>query len=311
MEGSKRKIYFLTFCSQGHPYDGGKDLSKNIKNLNNFLSHLFDDVFIFTPQKLKDCEGSLDFCNPQGEDFPLNPGMSSLGSGDFKAFIVDKILGEIEEGALLFYNDCNFSKYPQYWQTDWENLEYMFEFLLEQNSSDFYFSFESPLEGNLNLVKHHGKRFTTDQIINDPFESEIVSRCYEIASSRMIIRNSPLSRKFFSDFKDLCKNKDLLSKYPNPNPYPEFTHSTVDQHVLNCLVYRYILDGKLHPSFPKFMLDNRILRIDERIKILKNQELAKYIEEKTIKKNIHLIKSKKDGKNIRRTKEFGKDVFST
>ncbi len=311
MKKERSKIYFLTFCSQGPPFDGGKDLRQNACNLRNLLAGIFDDVIIYTPETLKLCPGSEEFCNFQGEDFPLNPGMSSLGCGDFKSFIVDKTLGEIEEDAFLFYHDCNFSKYSQYWQTDWENLQEIFEFFLKENSSDFYFSFESKLDSKLNLVRFHGKRYTTDYIIGNSEESELVSNCYEIASSRMIIRNTPKSRQFFSEFKELCRKNDLLSKYPNPNPYPEFTHSTVDQHVLNCLVYKWILDEKLDATFPKFMLLNRRLRIDENLSMLRNDELTKYMEQKVIKKKIQEIKSKGNDNNIRGTQEFGKDIFVT
>lgn len=307
----KVKIYFVTFCSQGEPFDGGKNLRQNSSNIKTVLSAFFDDVFVFTPQSLKLCDGADDFCNPQGEDFPLNPGMSSIGCGDFKAFIVDKILSEIEEGSILFYNDCNFSKYPQYWQTDWENLQQVFEFLLDENFSDFYFPFESPLEDKLNLVRYHGKRYTTDYIIRNHEESEIISRCYEIASSRMIIRNTARSREFFSEFKNLCRKSDLLSKYPNPNPYPEYTHSTIDQHVLNCLVYKHILDGKLHSGFPKFMLKNRVLRIDENLTILKNEELSKYMDTKSIKSMIENIQNKRNDNDFRGYQEFREDFFIT
>lgn len=304
-------MYFVTFCSQGDPYDAGKNLTQNSDNIKNILSSFFDEVFVFTPQSLKLCKGSEDFCNQVGEEFPLNPGISFMGCGDFKSFIIDKLLSEIEDNAILFYNDCNFSKYPQYWQTDWENLREMFEFLMDENFSDFYIPFESPLDGNLNLVRYHGKRYTTDFIIGNNEESELVSRCYEIASSRMIIRNTERSREFFSEYKNLCRNKELLSKYPNPNPYPEFTHSCPEQHVLNCLIYKHILDGKLHSGFPKFMLKNRVLRINDNLTILKNDELTKYMDKKSIKNVVENIQNKNNGNDFRGYQEFREDLFIT
>jgi hypothetical protein len=276
------KIYFLTFCSEGEPHDKGKSLVRVASKIKYFLSSFFDDVLVYTPRTLKSCEGSENFCNFHHGEFSLNPGLNSLGCGDFKSFIIDKTLNEIEEGAYVLYHDCNFEKYPQYWQTDWENLISTFNILLKANNSDFFMPFESLLDWTPSLVRSHGKRYTTNKIIGDPIEAEMVSRCYEIASSKILIRNTERSREFFSEFKNLCLRKDLLTLEPNPNPYPEFTHSCPEQHVLNCLIYKYILEGKLEPGFPRYMFYNRKLKIDHNLMLFENHTLSKYMTSKYI-----------------------------
>ena len=309
MEGIKRKIYFLTFCSEGDPYDSGKNLLHNVFYIKTFLSCYFDEILVYTPRILKYLNGSENFCNFHDGEFPLNPGLNSLGCGDFKSFIIDKTLSEIEEGSYVLYHDCNFSKYPQYWQTDWKNLEKIFDLLLEANHSDFFIPFESLLNGVPSLVRFHGKRYTTEKIIEDPVEGEIISWCYEIASSRILIKNTQRSREFFKEYKDLCSEKDLLTKEPNPNPYPEFTHSCPEQHILNLLVYKNILDGKLDPEFPKYMFYNRKLRIDNNLMLYENHLLTKYMSSERIKSMIEIIKS--NDNHIRGTEEFGEDLFIT
>ena len=306
------KFYFLTFCSLGPPHDSGQDLSKNISNIKTLLGHYFDDIIFYTPSKLKECDGSDDFCNVLDGVFPLNPGINSNGCGDFKSFIIDKTLSEIDENDVLFYHDCNFEKYTQYWQTDWENIRESVDFLLTQNKSDFFIPFESEAFGQIPQVRLHGKRYTTEAILEDPVESDIVSRCWEIASNRMIIKNTQASRDFFADYKNLCGRKDLLMKYPNPDPYPQFTHSCPEQHVLNCLIYKYILDGKLDPEFPRFSFPNRKFILNSGVEVRVNSELSKYMQTKSIKeferrKTTNGIKDQ----DIRGTKEFGQDLFST
>lgn len=305
---NREKIYFVGLCSQGQPFDSGFNLMQNKKNIENLLSPFFDEIVIYTPSSLKMCEGSEGFCNPMSNELHLNPGFSSVGGGDFKYYIIDKTLKEIEEGSFILYHDCHFSKYVQYWQTDWDNLHDFFNFVLDQNDSDFFFAFESFPEGLPNLVGQHGKRYVTDYIIGDPVESEIVSRCREIAAGRMIIKNTKKSREFFADLKKLSYRKDFFSKFPNPNPYPEFTHTTADQHVLNCLTYKYILDGKLNPDFPKFVFNDRKWRLNSDLKIIKNPELTKYMLSKSIK---NIINELKDDKDIRGSQEFREDIFST
>jgi hypothetical protein len=282
VEDGKRKMYFLTFCSEGDPHDSGKNLLYNVKNIKRNLSYYFDEILVYTPRVLKSCDGSDEFCNFHHGEFMLNPGLNAVGCGDFKSFIIDKTLNEIEEGAYLWYHDCNFSKYSQYWQTDWGNLEKIFEFLLSSNRSDFFMAFESLFAGSTNFVRSHGKRFTTEKIIDDPVEADLISWCYEIASNRILIKNTQKSRDFFREYKELCSNKELLTKFPNPNPYPEFTHSCPEQHVLNCLVYKHILAGDLDPEFPRYMFDNRIFRIDEKLSQLQNRTLVAYMNSRSI-----------------------------
>ncbi len=309
MDNKKRKIYFLTFCSEGPPYDSGKPLLHNVGKIKSLLSPFFEEILVYTPRLIKLCSGSDNFCNVHEGEFPLNPGLNHLGCGDFKSFIIDKTLNEIEEGAYIFYHDCNFSKYPQYWQTDWENLGLMFDLLLEANGSDFFIPFESLLDGSPNLVRYHGKKYTTDAVIKDPIEAELISRCYEIASSRMVIKNTSKSRVFFKEYLDLCSRKDLLTKEPNPDPYPEFTHSCPEQHVLNLLIYKHILEGKLNPEFPKYMFYNRKFRIDGNLMQYENFTLTKYMSSKSIRSMISKIQG--DDNNIRGSKEFGEDIFNT
>jgi len=306
------KFYFLTFCSLGAPHDSGRDLSSNISNLKSLLSSYFDEIIVYSPSSLKECEGSEDFCNVLEGVFPLNPGINANGCGDFKSFIINKTLSEMSDGDILFYHDCNFEKYPQYWQTDWGFLRDSVELLLRENNSDIFIPFESEAFGKIPKVRMHGKRYTTDAIIKDPVESDIVSRCWEIASNRMMIRNSQFSRDFFAEYKELCGRKDLLMKYPNPNPYPQFTHSCPEQHVLNCLIYKYILDGKLDPRFPRFSFPNRKFVLNSDVEVRVNSELSKYMQTKSIKeferrKAFNGIKDQ----DIRGTKEFRQDLFST
>lgn len=271
------KIYFLTFCTEGPPFDNGLNLSHNSIDLESLLGGYFDGVFIHTPRTLKCILGSEGFCNSHDDQFPMNPGLSSIGCGDFKSFLIHTTLGIIPEGSLLIYHDCNFSKYPQYWQTDWSKIKQTVNFLLDSNQSDFFFPFEYN-EDKIPLISMHGKRFTTDFIIGDPQKSEIVSRCREVASSRIFIRNTQRSRSFFKEYLDLCSNKDLLTKFPDPKPYPDLTHLCPEQQVLGCLMYKHILNKNLPSDFPKYVFKDRRLRLDdESVSVWLNDELLKYI----------------------------------
>lgn len=113
-------------------------------------------------------------------------------------------------------------------------------------------------------VKEYVKTHTIDLLFPDQTQNNIVKNCYLINAARIIVRNTPFSNKFIDDYNSLCADKTLLSKTPNSNPDPSFKWSCGDQDVLNCLVYRYIFDRKLPPSFPIFSFLYRVMRFENR-----------------------------------------------
>jgi hypothetical protein len=306
------KIYFLSFCNirEGATEEERKSLLGSLGNIRLLLDPYFDDLWIYDRESLKSLPGSDNFCNPLGDILNLNPGISSVGSGDFKPFLIDYTLKNIEEGSILIYHDCNFSKYPQYWQTQWGRIKETCEYLLDINGSDFFSPFEADLlDGNPPLVGMHGKRYTSDKILDSKEDSDIVSGCFEIASSRMIVRNTEKSREFFREYKNLCEDKSLLMRNPDPEPYQNFTHLCPEQHVYNCLIYKYILDGKLNISFPTYYFVDRRLIIEKYARYRINHKLWKYMGDRKIKRKEP--KSIPDGKDIRGSQKFREDIFST
>jgi len=156
-------IYFLSFCTEGFPYDEGYDITKSAYDIRKNLKTFFTDILIYTPRTLKEIPGSESFCNLHPGEFLLNPGLNKLGCGDFKAFLIDHTLRQIPEGSIVIYHDCNFEKYPQYWQTDWQNIGYVCDYFLEQNQSDFFIPFESASnECITSKVRQHGKGLPPD-----------------------------------------------------------------------------------------------------------------------------------------------------
>jgi hypothetical protein len=253
-------IYFLSFYTEGPEVDGGYDLCSTAKEIKEKLSPYFTEVFIFNKRDLKKIPGSDLFCNSYEEELDMNPNANNIGYFDFKGFLIDKILQKIPENSILIYHDGNFKKNSQYWQSDWENISSLSQKLMEDNSSDLFFQFER--EGV--YVKEYVKTYTIDLLFSNPIENSIVKDCLLINAARMIMKNTKFTRDFMKEYMDLCENKSLLMKSPNPNPHPDFKWSCGDQDVLNCLVYKYILEGKLPPTFPIYSFLYRIIRLENR-----------------------------------------------
>jgi hypothetical protein len=254
------KIYFLTFYTEGENIDGCFDLRDKSNEVKHKLSPYFDDFFMYNKRTLKEMPGSEDFCNSYSEPLQENPNAHLIGYFDFKSFLIKDTLSKIPENSILIYHDGNFEKNPQYFESDWPNIKQIANRLLEENGSDIFVQ----IEREEALVKNYVKSFVIDRFFPEEFENRIVRNSNLLNAARIIMRNTEFTRKFIDEYLNLCRDKQLLSKSPNPNPDPDFKWSCGDQDVLNCLIYRYIFDGKLHPNFPLYSFLYRVIRFDKK-----------------------------------------------
>lgn len=252
-------MYLLSFCSEGPPHDEGYSLVDLSNEIKEKLHPYFEEIIFHTKRTLKLLPNSEEICNCYDEPLDQNPNVHNFGYFDFKPFIIDYTLKNIPENSLLLYHDGNFIRNPQYWQTDWENLNSICETMLRENNTDIWFQME---RANC-YVKDFVKEYTLDYFFNKK-EKFLVKNSHLINAGKILIRNTEFGRTFISEYLELCKNKDLIAKSPNHNPDPDFEWSCGDQDVLNCLVYRYILDGKIPKTFPRFSFLYRVWRYENR-----------------------------------------------
>jgi len=253
-------VYLLFFYTEGLEIDGGYDLRGIANSIKDRLSPFFKEIFSFNKRTLKEITGSEDFCNSFEEELDQNPNSNKIGYFDFKAFLINHVLGKIPEGSILVYHDSNFEKNPQYWETDWDNIKSISERLLQENQSDIFVQIERP---GL-LVKNHVKTYTIDKLFPDSQENYLVKNSNLLNAARIILRNSEYSRNLMREYENLCLDKSLIQKTPNPNPDHEFKWSCGDQDVLNCILYREIFKKNLSSNFPLYSFMYRVIRFDQK-----------------------------------------------
>ena len=256
----KNNTYLLVFHTEGEPHDRGFDLTSCAIEIKEKLGQYFKDIFVFTPSTLKELPGSEEFCNSWPEVLDQNPNANHVGYFDFKSFLIDHVLKNIPENSVLMYHDGNFKRNPQYWESDWHIMPALLEKLLDLNKTDIFCQWEQPDV----KVSWHVKGHVLETIFPEPNERNAVAQSPLIGAARIIIRNTEFSRNFIKDYKALCLRKDLVAKSPIGQSYPEFKWSCGDQDVLNALIYRYILDGKLPPNFPGLVFLYRVMTFNSR-----------------------------------------------
>ena len=256
----KKNIYFITFITEGSPYDSGFNLSHIGEEISNRLSPFFEDVYVYTKRKIKELPGGEFICNEYPEPCENNPLHNLIGYCDYKSFLLKYHMNILPEGSLILYHDGNFQKNPHYFDSDWENIYDICSDLLDQNQSDIWLQ----IEREITWVKEHVKRYTIDYIITNENEQLLALESRLLNSSKILVRNSKSSREFIDDLFELQKNKDLVGKRtPDPNRHPQARYYCSEQDIINALVYKYIFDGKLIPEFPKYTFFDRVMRIEK------------------------------------------------
>jgi hypothetical protein len=260
------KIYFLGFYTDGEN-DGCFDLRNCVNEIKTKLNPYFEKLLIFNKKDIKNMPNSEDICNEYDEPLNFYNGMvinehsNKIGYFDFKPFLIDYALKNlIPENSIVLYHDLNFEKCPQYWESDWENIKGICEKVLNDNSADFF----SKAEHDGALVKMFVKTHTLDTIFTNHMENLVVKESKLFGAGQLIIRNTPFSKQLVSEWLTMCRDKSLIAKEPNPNPHPEFQWGCGDQDALNCLLFRYILDGKMNPNYPRYYFKYRVLRLENR-----------------------------------------------
>ena len=283
-------MYFITFITEGHPYDNGFNLTDVGEKIKSKLTPYFEKVFVFTKRTLKELDGSEDVCNSYPEPLDNNPNANHVGYFDFKPFLIKDILNKVPQGSLVLYHDGNFQKNPHYFDSDWENIEKISETLLLDNQTDVWVQ----VEREITLVKEHVKRLTLSEVIGNEDEVNLALNSRLLNAARILVRNTPFAQQFIEDYLSLCLNKKLIQKTPDDNRDPYAKNYCGDQDALNALIYKYIFDGKFIPEFPKYSFGDRVISDNKVIgkdginrggkKLLLNENVIEYM-----KSNKHIL----------------------
>jgi hypothetical protein len=240
-------IYLLIFNST--------NLKDNTINIKKHLSCYFDKIFTYDEESIKKLPKSSTVCNVFKDKLNNhNIEANNLGYFDFKPFLMQHVMrNEIPENSILLYHDGNFKKYPVYWHTQWSHIKELLQILLANNFSDVFVSFQ---DNNI-AIKSSVKNYTINKLFDNEDDRDIVRNSRLFRANRVAVKNTEFARQFIDEWHNLCQDKSLIAPYPNPDPPKEFLWNCGDQDVLNCLIYKYILNKLLPPTFSMYyFLDN-------------------------------------------------------
>jgi hypothetical protein len=227
MENSK--LHFVTFYSQGEPYDNALSLEKEKETLIDQLSKYVDSWSAISCHDLKSNPETEIYARSFQETALRNHKTNEIGFLRWKPYIILRELEKLDDGDIVFYRDCNVSKYKDilYGIPDIRNT---INSILEYCETDFFAPIESFLRFKMNLC--------VKQEVFDYFNLGRNNENYLVNASVIIVRKSEQSVRLLKLWLEACMNDQLLSPNFEKERNPYLKWNTQEQAILNGLLIK-------------------------------------------------------------------------
>jgi hypothetical protein len=248
------KTHFISFHTEGPPYDEGIDFTKYRELTNKKASEHFDNVFIYTPQILS--ELGYDRYLKMYEPTPMLGACANyIGLSSYRPAMMLHELSKMNDGDLLVHRDINYEKYPVYKHFD--NIVNIALECLEKCGSDFFVPFHDQYMENYDTVRlvHQTKTNVIRELGEDhPFSYEFP----QVQASIFIMRKSPETIEILTEWKTAMDNEEWLDGKQYGEMDPRFSGWTlIDNALLSMVIANRIRKNKLPERYPGLYFTDR------------------------------------------------------
>jgi hypothetical protein len=245
-----RKIHFVSFYTEGTPHDLCTDMSGPASRYRDAITPYVDTVHFYTPRELSVDDKTRVLVAPVegATPNPYNPGVHNIGFLKWKPYVVLRALEEAGQGDIVYYRDANIAKYPSILDSVHETRP-LVDMVLRD--CDVFV----PVENWPDLkMKKNVKREIFEELgryDNDYLES------FGYNSSIVVCRKSDTSIRMMREWLDGCMQDRLLNYDTTKLQHPEYGWNVQEQSILNVILKRNVLHGRLHMKYPGYSLNMR------------------------------------------------------
>lgn len=268
------KIHYISFCSEGEPYDKGLNLSGSKQQLTDILSKTDIPHFFYSPRFLKE-NGYGEYVKEHENAglVSMNPNMNLVGFCAWKPLIMMLELEKMNDGDILVYRDCNCEKYGQL--KDFTDFRETVESIMNIVNFDFFI----PVENNELTLGQHVK---TNVIRDLAIDVEFTRKFPLLIANIMICRKSTVSMQILEEWKNNCLKDEYINGEQYGELFPEFRWYTPEQGILAVLISNYVLQNRFNipKNYPNLMFGNR--DIHNQIVINKVESFETMVTEKHV-----------------------------
>ncbi|WP_187487465.1 hypothetical protein [Duffyella gerundensis] len=255
------KLHFLTFYTEGFPADDGMDLKYEVKELLRKTMPFVDSVKAVSASQLKKNPETAIYVKEFEEEAIWNFKTNKIGFLRWKPYILLKELEAMSDGDILFYRDCNITKYPNI-LADIHNIRKNTLSTLDYIGEDIF----TPVELFPNLKVKHNVKIDILKRCNILSEENIESYLHN--ASIIICRKTPNVIKFLNDWLQLCMDDMLLSPNVQMIQHCDFLHNTQEQAIMNGLLLKNKITNPSKLNKPLGLsIVNRLFSIEKLVKV--------------------------------------------
>lgn len=228
---SETKVHFMTFYTQGGEFDDGMDLSKEANELARKTKPFVDSITLTSAYDLKKDPKTEIYVKEFTEEAIWNFKTNKIGFLRWKPYIILQKLKELNEGDIIFYRDCNITKYPNI-IADIHNIRKNAIGVLNYIQQDIF----SPIEMYPKLkVKNNVKIEVLKRLA---ILSEDNMDSYLHNASIIICRKNKNTIKFMEEWLEYCMDDELLSPKIEDIQHCELLHNTQEQAIMNGMLIK-------------------------------------------------------------------------
>jgi hypothetical protein len=272
---------FLSFYTQGEPYDKCFNLTHAANNYQKSIEKYVDSTRFFNAYELKQNPETEYLVKSYSVEPKYNQNTHLIGYLRWKPYIILKLLLESNEGDIIYYRDSNIIKYPNI-LVDIDKTISVLDFVLNEN--DFFM----PVEGYPYIkMKNHVKRECFENL--NIYNKQIIES-YLLNASIIVCRKSDTSIKLIQNWLDICSIDSLISSEFTEPQHIDFKWNTQEQAILNVLIKKYIEENIFKLNIHKFAVTQRIFSINSlkrvnRVAILLAGEMRNFNNIELIRQN--------------------------
>ena len=277
----KTNYKFISFYTQGEPYDKCFDLTRAVNTYKNSIEKYMDSTRFYNSHELKHNSETAYLVKEFENEPKYNLKTHLIGYLRWKPYIILKTLLESNDGDIIYYRDSNIIKYPEILKDIEYNVETI-NYVL--SNSDIFLPVENypTLKMKQNVKREVFEYFGLHN--HETFES------YLLNASIIVCRKSNLIIKFMNEWLDVCKNDNLITSSTIENQHPDFKWNTQEQAIMNILMTKYIKNNLFPHNISKYSVINRLFSVNSlkrvnRVAILLAGEMRNFDNIELIQKN--------------------------
>jgi hypothetical protein len=243
-------LKLVMFCSEGWPYDGGRDLRMAKDKMIERYSTMFDTITVYTPTLLR-AMGLGQFCK-EYDSFGViraNREQRAIGFSAWKPIICKIELEKSSKDDIIVYHDVNCMKYKVY--MDYRDFRGSVNWLINTCGFDFFLPQEHGLRlesfCKLNVLRELGE--------GHPFSFKYHQNCVNF----MIFRNTPITMELLNEWAAACSVDSWIDGETYEKQLPCFQVFCPEQSILNTILANWIRKGKngISKYWPRYYFVSR------------------------------------------------------